>query len=339
MNVILSVLKFCCKALNFIRNLVMNFVFLLFVLALIVLASLFSDGKKNQVLSGDQGALYLNLTGYLADNTEDMLSWQEEFQRLNNEKVSYKYSTFDVVQSILSAKDDERIRGLVLNLNDFEGGDLPSLEYVGKAIQSFKESEKPVIAYADNYTQAQYFLASFADDIYLNPIGQVGIQGLRQENLYFKSMLEKLEITPHIFRVGTYKSAVEPFLRDDMSPEAKANMQKWLGGMWQNYMQTLMINRHITANDVLPSAQKYISDLKALKGDETAYVKKRQLVTQFATRLDLDKKLTALFGQGEEGKAKLVDFEDYLSDLGDRFSVDPNEKKYRCGSECRRDNY
>ena len=260
MNVILSVLKFCCKALNFIRNLVMNFVFLLFVLALIVLVSLFSDGKKNQVLSGDQGALYLNLTGYLADNTEDMLSWQEEFQRLNNEKVSYKYSTFDVVQSILSAKDDERIRGLVLNLNDFEGGDLPSLEYVGKAIQSFKESEKPVIAYADNYTQAQYFLASFADDIYLNPIGQVGIQGLRQENLYFKSMLEKLEITPHIFRVGTYKSAVEPFLRDDMSSEAKANMQKWLGGMWQNYMQTLMVNRHITANDVLPNAQKYISD-------------------------------------------------------------------------------
>lgn len=86
-------------------------------------------------------------------------------------------------------------------------------------------------------------------------------------------MLEKLEITPHIFRVGTYKSAVEPFLRDDMSPEARANMQKWLGGMWQNYMQTLMVNRHITANDVLPNAQKYISDLKALKGDETAYVK------------------------------------------------------------------
>ena len=129
MNVILSVLKFCCKALNFIRNLVMNFVFLLFVLALIALVSLFSDGKKSQVLSGDQGALYLNLTGYLADNTEDMLSWQEEFQRLNNEKVSYKYSTFDVVQSILSAKDDERIRGLVLNLNDFEGGDLPSKRF------------------------------------------------------------------------------------------------------------------------------------------------------------------------------------------------------------------
>lgn len=137
MNNILSVLKFCCKALNFIRNLVMNFVFLLFVLALIFLVGLFGDGKKSQALSGDQGALYLNLTGYLADNTEDMLSWEKELQRLNNEKVSYKYSTFDVVQSILSAKDDERIRGLVLNLNDFEGGDLPSLEYVGKAIQKF----------------------------------------------------------------------------------------------------------------------------------------------------------------------------------------------------------
>ena len=85
--------------------------------------------------------------------------------------------------------------------------------------------------------------------------------------------------------MGTYKSAVEPFLRDDMSPEARANMQKWLGGMWQNYMQTLMVNRHITANDVLPNAQKYISDLKALKGDETAYVKKRQLVITFCDKI------------------------------------------------------
>ena len=167
--------------------------FLLFVLALIVLVSLFSDGKKSQVLSGDQGALYLNLTGYLADNTEDMLSWQEEFQRLNNEKVSYKYSTFDVVQSILSAKDDERIRGLVLNLNDFEG-DLPSLEYVGKAIQSFKESQKPVIAYADNYTQSSIFSCEFADEIYLNPIWTSRYSRLRYENLYFKSMLENLKL-------------------------------------------------------------------------------------------------------------------------------------------------
>ena len=194
MNVILSVLKFCCKALQFYPKSCDEFCVLTVCFSVDCACQPFSDGKKNQVLSGDQGALYLNLTGYLADNTEDMLSWQEEFQRLNNEKVSYKYSTFDVVQSILSAKDDERIRGLVLNLNDFEGGDLPSLEYVGKAIQSFKESEKPVIAYADNYTQAQYFLASFADDIYLNPIGQVGIQGLRQENLYFKSMIENLKL-------------------------------------------------------------------------------------------------------------------------------------------------
>ena len=172
MNVILSVLKFCCKALNFIRNLVMNFVFLLFVLALIVLVSLFSDGKKSQVLSGDQGALYLNLTGYLADNTEDMLSWQEEFQRLNNEKVSYKYSTFDVVQSILSAKDDERIRGLVLNLNDFEGGDLPLIRICRKSDSKFqKKSQKSQLLLMLIITRRHNIsFASFADDIYLNPI-------------------------------------------------------------------------------------------------------------------------------------------------------------------------
>ncbi len=78
-----------------------------------------------------------------------------------------------------------------------------------------------MIAYADNYSQGQYYLAELADEIYLNSIGSVDIHGLSQENLYFKEMLDKLAVTPHIFRVGTYKSAVEPFLRNDMSAEAK----------------------------------------------------------------------------------------------------------------------
>ncbi len=260
----------------------------------------------------------LNLDGYLADNRDETLRWQDALSELNGEHVPRKISTFDVVFAIQQAEDDPKIKGLVLDLNYFEGADLPALDFIGGAISHFKDAGKPVIAYADNYSQGQYYLASFADEIYLNSIGSVDIHGLSQENLYFKEMLDKLAVTPHIFRVGTYKSAVEPFLRNDMSAEAKANMQRWLGEMWNNYVLSVSENRNIKKDNVLPNAKQYLAELKALKGNSTAYVQQRGLVTDVVTRLDLDKKLAALFGKGSDGKANLIEFDDYLTQLPDR---------------------
>ncbi|PRJ59409.1 signal peptide peptidase SppA [Haemophilus influenzae] len=311
------VLKFCWKALCFIRDLVMNVVFLGFVFLLIAIIGFSSGGKKSTTLTGE-GALLLNLDGYLADNRDETLRWQDALSELNGERVPRKISTFDVVFAIQQAEDDPKIKGLVLDLNYFEGADLPALDFIGGAISHFKDSGKPVIAYSDNYSQGQYYLASFADEIYLNSIGKVDIHGLSQENLYFKEMLDKLAVTPHIFRVGTYKSAVEPFLRNDMSAEAKANMQRWLGEMWNNYVLSVSENRKIKKDNVLPNAKQYLSDLKALKGNSTAYAQQRGLVTDVVTRLDLDKKLTALFGKGSDGKANLIEFDDYLTQLPDR---------------------
>ena len=311
------VLKFCWKALCFIRDLVMNVVFLGFVFLLMAIIGFSSGGKKSTTLTGE-GALLLNLDGYLADNRDETLRWQDALSELNGERVPRKISTFDVVFAIQQAEDDPKIKGLVLDLNYFEGADLPALDFIGGAISHFKDNGKPVIAYADNYSQGQYYLASFADEIYLNSIGKVDIHGLSQENLYFKEMLDKLAVTPHIFRVGTYKSAVEPFLRNDMSAEAKANMQRWLGEMWNNYVLSVSENRKIKKDNVLPNAKQYLSDLKALKGNSTAYAQQRGLVTDVVTRLDLDKKLTALFGKGSDGKANLIEFDDYLTQLPDR---------------------
>ena len=209
------VLKLCWKALCFIRDLVMNVVFLGFVLLLMAIISFSSGGKKSTTLT-EEGGLLLNLDGYLSDNRDETLRWQDALSELNGEYVPRKISTFDVVSAIEYAQQDPQIKGLVLDLNHFEGADLPALDFIGATINRFKESGKPVIAYADNYTQGQYYLASFANEIYLNTIGQVDIHGLAQENLYFKDMLDKLAVTPHIFRVGTYKSAVEPFMRNDM---------------------------------------------------------------------------------------------------------------------------
>ncbi|HHF0449701.1 TPA: signal peptide peptidase SppA [Haemophilus influenzae] len=312
-----QVLKFCWKALCFIRDLVMNVVFLGFVFLLMAIISFSSGGKKSTALTSE-GALLLNLDGYLADNRDETLRWQDALSELNGEHVPRKISTFDVVFAIQQAEDDPKIKGLVLDLNYFEGADLPALDFIGGAISHFKDSGKPVIAYADNYSQGQYYLASFADEIYLNSIGSVDIHGLSQENLYFKEMLDKLAVTPHIFRVGTYKSAVEPFLRNDMSAEAKANMQRWLGEMWNNYVLSVSENRNIKKDRILPNAKQYLAELKALKGNSTAYAQQRGLVTDVVTRLDLDKKLSALFGKGSDGKANLIEFDDYLTQLPDR---------------------
>lgn len=312
-----QVLKFCWKVLCFIRDLVMNVVFLGFVLLLVAIISFSSGGKKSTALTSE-GALLLNLDGYLADNRDETLRWQDALSELNGEHVPRKISTFDVVFAIQQAEDDPKIKGLVLDLNYFEGADLPALDFIGGAISHFKDAGKPVIAYADNYSQGQYYLASFADEIYLNSIGSVDIHGLSQENLYFKEMLDKLAVTPHIFRVGTYKSAVEPFLRNDMSAEAKANMQRWLGEMWNNYVLSVSENRNIKKDRILPNAKQYLAELKALKGNSTAYAQQRGLVTDVVTRLDLDKKLSALFGKGSDGKANLIEFDDYLTQLPDR---------------------
>ena len=317
------VLKLCWKALCFIRDLVMNVVFLGFVLLLMAIISFSSGGKKSTTLT-EEGGLLLNLDGYLADNRDETLRWQDAISELNGEYVPRKISTFDVVSAIEYAQQDPQIKGLVLDLNHFEGADLPALDFIGATINRFKESGKPVIAYADNYTQGQYYLASFANEIYLNTIGQVDIHGLAQENLYFKDMLDKLAVTPHIFRVGTYKSAVEPFMRNDMSVEAKTNMQRWLNLMWNHYTSMVSENRHIKSSDLLPAAKQYLAELKTLKGDSTRYAQKRGLVTHLTTRFDLEKKLTALFGKNADGEANLVAFDDYLIQFPDRLTPQDN---------------
>ena len=328
MQAILTFLKYCWRGLNFIRDCVMNLVFLLFVLLLGAILSLSSymDGEKVELV-GEQGALLLNLDGYLADNRDSQPEWERALQEFDNQHVPGKISTFDVVYAIEQAANDERIKGLVLDLNYFEGADIPALEYVGESLKNFKKTEKPVIAFSDNYTQAQYLLASYADEIYLNPRGSVFIQGLAAQNLYFKEMLDKLEVTPHVFRVGTYKSAVEPFLRNDMSPEARRNLQQWLSGMWTNYKDIIATNRKIDQNSVLPDAKTFLKELKALKGDSTAYVEQRKLVTQLASRSELDKKLIELFGSNKDDEPKLLRFNRYLKALPDRMLSEDSEHK------------
>lgn len=312
-----------------IRQFVINLVFVLFTLCLITIIGLFNQyTDRSQVkLVGNQGALLLTLDGYLADSRESRVIWQDALRELDNQPVPRQISTFDLIYALEKATTDDRIKGLVLDLNQFEGGNFANLDSLGEAILNFKTSNKPVIAFADNYDQNQYFLASFADQIYLNPIGDVDIRGIRQENLYFKSLLDNLNVSTHIFRVGTYKSAIEPFLRDDMSKEAKSDLQQWVNKVWKSYQQTIANNRKISTERVLPEAKTYIKELQILKGDSSLYAQQRGLITEFADRLEVNQKLIALFGMSEDStQPKLLDVDYYLASLPTLMSSDTSQR-------------
>ncbi|MGH8223158.1 MAG: S49 family peptidase, partial [Woeseiaceae bacterium] len=151
----------------------------------------------------------------------------------------------DVVDGLRFARDDERIKGVVLDLSGLGGSGLSKLQRVGEALDDFRESGKPVVATADFYGQEAYFLAAHADEIYLHPEGAVFLQGFGRYRNYFKSAIDKLKIDWNIFRVGTHKSAVEPFMRDDMSDEDEESSRRLIDQLWHNYQDDVLAARSL----------------------------------------------------------------------------------------------
>lgn len=138
----------------------------------------------------------------------------------------------DVEAAIDRAREDDQIAGIYLNLSSFSGAGLDKLDRIGRAIDRFRETDKPVIAWAESYSQGAYYLASYADELYLHPLGEVSLQGFQGYRLYFKNMLDRLGVRVHVFRVGKFKSAVEPYLLDHMSDEARAMTLAWMNDLW-----------------------------------------------------------------------------------------------------------
>src|SRR5436190_9675322 len=134
-----------------------------------------------------------------------------------------QYRLRDLVAALDAARDDSRVKAVALNLDGFTGGGQTAVGDLAEAVRSVRASGKPVVAYATGYTNDAYQLAAAASEIWLNPLGAVAISGPGGSNLYYKGLLDKLGVTANVYRVGTYKSAVEPFIRNDMSPAAKEN--------------------------------------------------------------------------------------------------------------------
>ncbi|WP_292971207.1 signal peptide peptidase SppA [Pantoea sp. UBA4549] len=295
-RIIAGLFRWSWRVLNFIREFILNLFLIVLILAGVgIWLQLSSAGNSEPV---QQGALKVDLSGMLVDkpSVSNRLSRiSRQLLGANSDRLQ-ENSLFDVVDAIRQAKTDSNITGIVLDLRDFAGGDQPSLQYVGKALREFRDSGKPVYALGDSYSQAQYYLASFANKIWLSPQGTVDLHGFATNGLYYKTLLEKLKVSSHVFRVGTYKSAVEPFLRDNMSPDARDADSRWITQLWQNYLNTVSANRQITPEQLFPGAAGVISGLEAVQGDTAKYALNNKLVDALSSRAAADQALAKTFG-------------------------------------------
>lgn len=292
---IVGFFKWTWRLLNFVRELVLN---LFFILLVLVGVGIWMQLSSNTTEHSSRGALLMNISGVVVDkpSTSSKLSViGKQIFGASSDRLQ-ENSLFDIVQTIRQAKDDRNITGIVLDLKNFAGGDQPSMQYIGKALREFRDSGKPVYAIGDSYSQGQYYLASFANKIWLSPQGVVDLHGFATNGLYYKTLLDKLKVSTHVFRVGTYKSAVEPFIRDDMSPAAREADSRWIGELWQNYLNTVAANRQITAQQVFPGAQAMLDGLSKVDGDTAKYALDNKLVDTLASSAEIEKAMTKAFG-------------------------------------------
>ncbi|HCR3983953.1 TPA: signal peptide peptidase SppA [Kluyvera ascorbata] len=286
--------KWTWRLLNFVRELVLNLFFILLVLVGVGIWMQLSSTTEHST----RGALLMDISGVVVDKPSPSSKLSvigRQFFGASSDRLQ-ENSLFDIVQTIRQAKDDRNITGIVLDLKNFAGGDQPSMQYIGKALREFRDSGKPVYAVGDSYSQAQYYLASFANKIWLSPQGVVDLHGFATNGLYYKTLLDKLKVSTHVFRVGTYKSAVEPFIRDDMSPAAREADSRWIGELWQNYLNTVAANRQVTAQQIFPGAQGVLDGLRKVDGDTAQYALDNKLVDNLGSSADIEKAMTKAFG-------------------------------------------
>jgi protease-4 len=281
---------------------------LLFLALIILFLSIFFYGDKNKIPDG--AALILSPQGDIViQKTETMLS-----SRLMGEASREETLLKDIIDVIDHAKDDQRVKALVLDLQDMGSAATSKLADIGQALIRFKTGGKPIYVSGDYYGQQQYYLAAHADHLYLHPMGGVALTGFGIYRNYFKSALEKLMIQFHVFRVGTYKSALEPFLRDDMSEYAKEANLSWLSILWDTYAESIAELRELPAEAVDDYINNVSKNLSLVKGDTAQLALDHGLVDALKTRDEVREELITLVGRDEdEMTINKIQFDDYLA--------------------------
>lgn len=262
---------------------------LLFFLALYAVLT-----ARPNIATVQKGALLLQLDGAIVEEPTIADPIQ---QILSRRAPVAQYRARDVVRALELAARDDRIKAVVFDLSSFTGGGFVHLQDVGAAMDKVRAAKKPVLTYATLYGDDGVLLAAHASEVWLNPLGGAFVLGPGGNHLYYGGLLERLKVTAHVFRVGTYKSAVEPYIRNDMSPASREAGQALYGAIWENWKQDVARARP-KANLALVGSDP-VGWLKAAGGDAARAAQDAGLVDRLGDEVEFGQRVAGLVGENK----------------------------------------
>lgn len=220
----------------------------------------------------------------------------------------------DITESLDQAVDDQRITAVVLRLDGLEGGGLAKLQVIGRALDRVREAGKLVYATGSGYTRDQYYLAAHADEVLLHPLGLVYLDGYGYFRTFFGSALDRLRVDLNVFRVGEYKSFVEPYIRDDMSPADREASQRWVNALWAAWQRDVARARDVAPEVLAGYADAFPARLEAAGGDGAKAALEAGIVDRLLSRPEMDRYLAGLVGESEAGDGSFsgIGYRDYI---------------------------
>lgn len=298
------------RILKLIQNVVLGVLFWAVVTA-VIFAALKNRGPRVP----DGAALVLNPDGAVVEQLGG-----DPLDRLLNQAES-EVLIKDLLDAIREAKNDRRIQALVLDLDKLGSVGMSKLLDLKSALTDFKKSGKKIIAAGDEFDEPGYFLAAQADEVYLHPMGAILLTGFSRYATFYKEGLDKLGLEVHIFRVGEYKSATEPFMRDSMSEEAKQANLAYLEDLWGIWLKEAAEGRKLKVGELRDYIDRFKDRLAENQGWAAQMAVRAKLVDKLANRDEIRERLIRLVGKDEKTHDfRQIRFADYLKAIGgDRY--------------------
>ncbi len=268
--------------------------------------------SRPNVASVSDGALLLDLNGVIVEESS-----QPDFPTFlsGGEGAMGEYQLRDVVRVLETSATDDQVKAIVLDLSSFIGGGQTSLTRIGEALAAAKKAGKPIYAYANFYSDDAYQLAAHADEIWMDPMGGIVFTGPGGNRLYYKGLIDQLGVTANIYRVGTYKSAVEPYLRSDQSPEAKEASAALYSLLWENWL--VEVKKARPQAFIKPYAEDPASLIGAAGGDYVKIAQDQKLVDKIADRAAFDRFIAEKVGEDTVPSPDTFESIDYAAYVAD----------------------
>ena len=314
---IVNIFRYAGKVFSCIRNTLLN----LFLVGLIFFLIVSLIPMEDLTIPQDT-ILKLKISGNIVEEKKNISALENFLDSSMGTENRPETLLQDIIDTINTAAEDENISVLLLDLKHLKYAGLNQLMAIGKAIERFRSPNKKVIAAEDYFTQTQYYLASYADNIILNPMGIVDLHGFGVYRLYFKKALEKLQINYNIFKVGTYKSALEPFMRNDMSQEDRLQNELWLSALWKIYTDDVNRQRSLDKDAITKYTTDIASQLQSTQGNSAELALKLGFIDQILTRQQLSAYLQTISGNKAESPPHIISSSDYYTRVNHTYESD-----------------